>query len=243
MVSTNRSGCNSSIAAEFLRRAPTTLEMALIALVVALAVGLPLGIRSGIRSGAKSGFDGARFFGAVGTSVPDFVLGSVLIFVFSSFQLWFQIGGFKPFSEDPVTNLRTIFLPSVTLALFGAALVLRTTREAVLRVMTEGYITAAVARGEEPKTIVRNHILRNASIPVVTVIITYFGFLLGGAVAMEVLFSIPGVGLYVFNGLQNRDYAIVQAGVLIAAFIFIAFSMLCDVLYALIDPRIAGGRR
>ena len=118
-------------------------------------------------------------------------------------------------------------------------MILRTSRDAVLRVMTEGYITAAVARGERPIDIVRRHVLRNASIPVVTVVTTYFGFLMGGAVVAEVLFSIPGVGLYAYNGLQNRDYAIVETSVLLAAFVFVVVNTLADVLYAIIDPRVS----
>lgn len=223
---------------EFIRRAPVTLELALIALGLALSVGLPLGVWSGIRAGGRRGVDMARLVGALGASVPDFVLGSVLIFVFSVWSLWFRVGGYVPFGADPVSNLQTMLLPALTLSLFGIALVLRTTRDAVLRVMTEGYITAAVARGERPRDIVRLHILRNAAIPVVTVVTTYFGFLLGGAVVVEVLFSVPGFGLYIFNGLLNRDYAIVQAGVLLAAVAFVAINMLADFLYAVIDPRV-----
>ncbi|WP_281966901.1 ABC transporter permease [Roseovarius nanhaiticus] len=223
---------------EFIRRAPVTLELAMIALGLALSIGLPLGVWSGIRQGGRRGVDFARLVGALGASVPDFVLGSVLIFVFSVWSLWFRVGGYVPFGEDPVGNLQTMLLPALTLSLFGIALVLRTTRDAVLRVMTEGYITAAVARGERPRDIVRLHILRNAAIPVVTVVTTYFGFLLGGAVVVEVLFSVPGFGLYIFNGLLNRDYAIVQAGVLLAATAFVAINMLADFLYAVIDPRV-----
>ncbi|WP_296763192.1 ABC transporter permease [Sediminimonas sp.] len=223
---------------EFIRRAPVTLELAFIALGLALAVGLPLGVASGIRRGGRKGLDAARVVGAIGASVPDFVVGSVLIFIFSVWSLWFRVGGYVPFTDDPVGNLQTMLLPGLTLSLFGIALVLRTTRDAVLRVMTEGYITAAVARGETPRAIIRLHILRNAAIPVVTVVTTYFGFLLGGAVVVEVLFSIPGFGLFTFNGLLNRDYAIVQAGVLLAAGVFVAINMTADFLYAVIDPRV-----
>lgn len=226
---------------EFLRRAPVTIELAVIALVVALAIGLPLGVASGTAGRSRGGF--ARLVGAVGASVPDVVLGSALIFVFSVWSLWFQVGGYVPFSEDPIGNLRVMLLPGLTLSVFGVALVLRTTRDAVMRVMTEGYITAAVARGERPRDIVRLHVLRNAAIPVVTVVTTYFGFLLSGAVVVEVLFSVPGIGLYTFNGLLNRDYAIVQAGVLLAAVVFIAINMLADVLYVVIDPRVGAGAK
>ena len=223
---------------EFLRRAPVTIELALIALGSALLLGLPLGALAGIGSTGRGGNVAGRLIGAIGSSIPDFVLGSVLIFVFSAWSLGLRIGGFVPFSQDRVDNLRVMLLPGLTLSGFGMALILRTTRDVVLRVMTEGYITAAVARGERPFEIVRRPVLRNAAIPVVTVIGTYFGFLLGGAVIVEVLFSVPGIGLYAFNGLQNRDYAIVQAGVLLAAAVFIAINMLADIAYALIDPRI-----
>lgn len=223
---------------EFIRRAPVTLELALIALGLALSVGLPLGVWSGSRRAGRRRGDFARVVGAIGASVPDFVLGSALIFVFSVWSLWFRVGGYVAFFDDPAGNMQTMLLPAFTLSVFGVALVLRTTRDAVLRVMTEGYITAAVARGETPRDIVRLHILRNAAIPVVTVVTTYFGFLLGGAVVVEVLFSIPGFGLYTFNGLLNRDYAIVQAGVLLAAVVFVSISMLADFLYAVIDPRV-----
>ncbi|TDK41380.1 ABC transporter permease [Antarcticimicrobium luteum] len=227
---------------EFLRRAPVTLELALLALIVALAGGLPLGILAGIAPPDHRGGLLARLVGALGASVPDFVLGSLLIFVFSVWSLWLRVGGYVGPIEDPVGNLRVMLLPALTLSLFGIALVLRTTRDAVLRVMTEGHITTALARGERPIDIVRLHVLRNAAIPVVTVVTTYFGFLLGGAVVVEVLFSIPGIGFFIFSGLENRDYAIVQAGVLIAAAVFITINMLADLAYALIDPRVGSGR-
>lgn len=223
---------------ELLRRAPVTIELAVLTLALALIVGGTLGVASAI-AGA-SGRRGAlgRLVGALSASVPEFVLGSVLIFVFSRWQLGLQVGGFTPFMQDPVANLRAMALPVASLSVFGIALILRTTRDAVLRVLTEGHILAAVARGETPWRIVRHHVLRNASIPVVTVTATYFGHLLGGAVIAEILFSVPGVGYYIYSSLEGRDYAVVQAGVLLAAFAFVSLNMLADVAYALIDPRI-----
>jgi len=222
---------------ELLRRAPVTGELALLSLVMALGIGIPLGIASATAASRGGGRLG-RLVGALGASVPDFVIGSLLIFVFSVWSLGLKVGGFVPFGVDPIENLRTMILPSVTLGVFGIALVLRTTRDAVLRVLTEGHITAAVARGETPGRILRLHVLRNAAIPVVTVSATYFGYLLGGAVIVEVLFSVPGVGFYIFSALENRDYAVVQGGVLLAAIVFVAMNMLADLLYAVIDPRI-----
>ena len=183
-----------------------------------------------------------RLVGALGASVPEFVLGSALIFVFSRWSLGLKVGGFVALAQDPWANLKSVVLPTASLSVFGIALILRTTRDAVLRVLTEGHILAAVARGETPWRIVRHHVLRNASIPIVTVTATYFGFLLGGAVIAEILFSIPGVGYYIYSSLEGRDYAVVQAGVLLASFAFVSLNMLADLAYALIDPRIGATR-
>jgi len=228
---------------EFVRRAPVTAELATLTLALALAIGLPLGVSSALA--ASHGRRGrlGRLVGALGASVPEFVLGSALIFVFSSWSLGLKVGGFVPLAQDPWANLRSVVLPTASLSVFGIALILRTTRDAVLRVLTEGHILAAVARGETPWRIVRHHVLRNAAIPVVTVTATYFGFLLGGAVIAEILFSIPGVGYYIYSSLEGRDYAVVQAGVLLASFAFVSLNMLADVAYALIDPRIGATRR
>jgi len=228
---------NEPVMNELARRAPYTGELASLTMLVALATGVPLGVWSALSTRGRGVVVG-RLVGAVGASVPEFVLGSFLIYAFSNWQLGLQVGGFVPFGEDAGANLRSLALPTLSMSVFGMALILRTTREAVLRVMTEGHITAAVGRGETPWFIVRHHVLRNAAIPLVTVVTTYFGFLLGGALIAEVLFSIPGLGYYLYNALEGRDYAVVQAGVLLAAVVFIGLNMLADVAYALVDPRI-----
>ena len=230
------------VAAEILRRLPATLQLAAMATVAAVILGVSLGVLAGLTSAGRFSRATARIIGALGASVPDFVLGSVFVFAFSRWSLGLTVGGYAPFAEDPIANLRATALPAMTLAVFGVALILRTSRDAVLRVMTEPHITAAVGRGDRVATIVRRNVLRNASVPVVTVIATYLGYLLGGAVIVEVLFSVPGVGYYVFNALNTRDYAVVQAGVLLAATAFIAINMLADALYAILDPRIGSQR-
>ncbi len=229
------------VAAELLRRLPVTAELAFLSLLFALSLGLPLGVASATASTHGGGRFG-RMVGALGASVPDFVLGSLFIFVFSVWSLGLKAGGYTPLAEDPIENLLGMILPAVTLGVFGMALILRTTRDAVLTVLTEGYIAAAVARGDTPRQILRHHVLRNASVLVLTVSATYFGYLLGGAVIVEVLFSVPGVGFYIYSGLLNRDYAVVQGGVLFVAALFVLLNMLVDLAYVLIDPRIGASR-
>ncbi|MDB5998500.1 MAG: Dipeptide transport system permease protein DppB, partial [Rhizobacter sp.] len=201
---------------ELLRRAPVTAELATLTMLLVLLIGFPLGMWSAVaEGGAAGGARIGRLVGALGASVPEFVIGSALIFIFSKWSLGLKVGGFVPLDENVWANLKTLALPTASLCIFGIALILRTTRDAVLRIMTEGHILAAVGRGESAWRIVRHHIVRNAAIPVVTVAATYFGFLLGGAVIAEVLFSIPGVGYYIYSSLDGRDYAVVQAGVLL----------------------------
>jgi peptide/nickel transport system permease protein len=228
-----------SIAAELLRRAPATAELAILATLISLAIGLPLGVACGIKESGPSVRLFGRIIGAIGAGTPEFVLGSAALYLLSGWSLGFGERGFVSLFDAPDENLKALIVPSATLAVFGTALILRTTRDAVQRVLTENHILAAVARGSGAMHIIRLHVLRNATIPILTVTSTFFGYLLGGAVIVEVLFSIPGVGLYTYNALNNRDYGVVQAGVMISAAIFILINAAVDILYAFLDPRIA----
>jgi peptide/nickel transport system permease protein len=229
----------SSIGAELWRRSPVTVELAVLATTMALLIGLPLGVASGIRESGRALRLIGRLIGAVGTGTPEFVLGSALLYLLSGWSMGFSARGYVSIFEAPRENLGALFVPAGTLAVFGAALIVRTTRDAVQRTLTEGHIVTAVARGDAPIGIVCHHVLRNAAIPIVTVTATFLGYLLGGALIVEVLFSIPGVGLYAYNALNNRDYAVVQAGVMLSATVFIMINTIADLLYALIDPRVA----
>lgn len=230
------------VAAEIIRRAPATIQLAVMATLLAIAVGVPMGIASGVTSTSHFGRAAGRLVGALGASVPVFVLGTIFVFMFSIWSLGLTVGGYVPLFEDPVANLRAMTLPVVTLSVFGMALIQRTTRDSVLSVTAETHVTAAVARGERPPDIIRNHVLRNASIPIVTVTTVYFAYLLGGAIIVEQMFSVPGVAVYVVQSVRNRDYLAVQAGVLLAATVFVTINILADIVYALIDPRIGGKR-
>lgn len=232
-----------SVTDQLVRRLPVTFELALLAVIFTVLVGLPLALVAGMARRSTSR-QGSRLVGALAMSMPDFVLGSLLVYLFSSYALGLSVGGYVPFSGDPGGNLRAMLLPALTLGVFGVAIVVRTGRDAVAAVLSSPHITAATARGERTSHIVRHHVLRNAAIPVLTVLAAYTGYLMGGAVIVENLFSLPGIGQSVLTGVTTRDYPIVQGTVLLAAATFITINLLADFAYGVIDPRVlAEGRR
>lgn len=229
---------HQSVAAEIFRRAGTTIQLAVMATTIAVVVGVPLGVSAAVRGnkGLLAGF--SRGLVALGLGVPDFVMGSLLVYVFSQWSLGLSVGGFVPFAVDPLANLRVTILPAATLGFFGIALMARTSAFATREVLVQPHITNAVARGAKPGDIIRLHVLRNAAIPVVTSATVFFGYLLGGTVVVEQLYSVPGLGNYIITALGNRDYVVVQAGVLLGAFFFLVINLVTDFLYALLDPRV-----
>ncbi len=226
------------VSIEFASRIPVTGELAVLATVVSLVIGVPLGIVSGLASRRRFVQGASRFTGAAAMSVPDFVLGSIFLYLFTKFPLGLTVGQWVPISEDIVGNLRAAALPVVTLAVLGIGLVLATTRHTVIGILAQDFITAAVARGQAPRLIVLHHVLRNAAIPLVTIVAIYSGYLLGGTIIVEMIYSIPGLGRYLIQGVLNRDYPVVQAGVLIGAGFFVILNMLADLSYGALDPRL-----
>jgi peptide/nickel transport system permease protein len=235
-------GSGESVTRQVARRLPVTAELALLALALTVVVGLPLALVAGMAQ-RRTSREGSRLLGAAAMSTPDFVLGSVLVYLFSRYSLGLRVGGYVPFADDPLQNLRVMALPALTLSVFGIALLVRTGRDAVAAVLSSPHITAATARGESTAHIVGHHVLRNAALPIVTVLATYVGYLMGGAVIVENLFSLPGLGQSVLDGVLGRDYALVQGTVLLAATAFVAINMLADVAYGVIDPRVRTGGR
>jgi peptide/nickel transport system permease protein len=236
------------VATELAARLPVTGELTLFAVTLAVVVGVPLGVLTALpRSGppearaewARPGGGAVvgRLLSGIGVSVPEFVLGSLVVFVFSRYALGLPVGGYTPFGTDPGANLLAMVLPSCVLAFLAVSITARTTRDAVLGVLVEPYVTAAVARGATPLFIVRHHVLRNAAVPVVTLLATIAGYLLGGALIVEYVFNLPGIGSYVVQAVGRRDYAVVQAGVLLAAALFVVLNLVVDLVAGLIDPR------
>lgn len=226
---------------EFSARIPVTGEIALLAMLLALLVGVPLGILAGLSRGRRGVATASRLFTGITLSVPDFVLGSVLLYLVSRYSLGLTVGDYVPLRENLVEHLRGIVVPVVTLAFLGIGVVAATSRHAAVSVAGQDFVSAAVLRGESHGEVIRRHVLRNASIPVVTITSIYLGYLLSGTILVEQLLSIPGFGRYVFQGIIARDYTVVQSGVMLAASFFILLNMLTDVAYAWLDPRIRSG--
>jgi peptide/nickel transport system permease protein len=226
---------------EFAARIPVTGEIALLATLVALTIGVPLGIFAGLSRSRRGVATASRLFTGVTLSVPDFVLGSVLLYLVSRYSFGLTVGDYVPLRENLFEHLRGIVVPVVTLSFLGIGVVAATSRHASISVAAQDFVSAAVLRGESHGEVIRRHVLRNASIPVVTIISIYLGYLLSGTILVEQLLSVPGFGRYVFQGIIARDYTVVQSGVMLAASFFILLNMLTDVAYAWLDPRMRTG--
>ena len=223
---------------EISERLPATLELAAAATVIAVAIGLPLGLLSAMRPNSRIDLV-ARIGGLVGLSLPSFWLGTLIIVLFSLYLRWLpNTGGYVDFVRDPLGNLALILFPAITLGVALAAATMRMTRSAMLDVLGADYVRTAAAKGLAPPLIVRRHVLKNGLIVVVTLLGIQVGQLLGGAVVVEEIFAIPGVGRMLLTAIVQRDYALVQGGVLVIAVLFVLVNIVVDLLYGYLDPRI-----
>jgi len=218
-------------------RLPVTLELSGLALLVALAIGVPTGVISATRPGTWLDriVSVAAFAGA---AVPTFFLGLLLILFFGLRLGWFPTSGFVPLGRDPVLNLRLLVLPSITLGVAVAAVIARLTRSSMLEILGREYVVTARGKGLAEAVVIRRHVLRNALLPVVTIVGLQVGALLGGAVVTEVIFAIPGVGRLLVANIFAHDFPVVQGVVLFLGIVRLAANLLTDLTYAYIDPRI-----
>ena len=226
-----------------LARFPLTLELALLSMVIALSVGVPLGVFAATRNERPSDL-AVRMLAMLGQSTPSFVIGLVIIYVLSVyFGIVPTMGTFTPLYVDPLTNLGQLIFPAITLGFAFAASVTRISRSAMLDVLSDDYIRTARSKGASARSVVWRHALPNALIPVVTLSGVEFGYLLGGAVIVEQVFALPGVGRLVLDAISQRDYALVEGAVLFIAFNFLVVNLLVDLAYVWLDPRIRLGSR
>jgi len=221
-------------------RLPTTLELAALSVLLSTVIAIPLGVISALSRNGWTDFV-ARFLGLVGLSVPNFWLATILILV-ASFQFrWSPALIYVSPLQDPLSNLQQMLLPTLSLAVFLTAIVMRMTRSTVLEVLNEDYVRTAYAKGLRDRVVLNRHVLRNALIPVITIIGLQAGTLLGGVVVIEQLFGLPGLGWMLLNGIYQRDYPVVQGTVLFFALVFALVNLLVDLTYAQLDPRIKYG--
>ena len=218
-----------SVTNEIVARFPTTLLLAFLSVTIAVCIGIPIGILAATRQ--YSVFDNiGTFLSLIGVSMPNFWQGLMLIILFSVYLGWLPSSGFY--------GVRYWILPSVTIGTSSAAVIMRMTRSSMLEVIRQDYIRTARAKGQTEMKIIVVHALKNALIPVITVVGLQFGILLGGAVLTESVFSIPGLGKLMIDSIKSRNFPMVQGGVLFIAMVFSFVNLAVDLLYAWVDPRI-----
>ena len=214
---------------EIISRFPTTMQLAAMSVFIAILLGVPLGILSATKQ--YTIFDtSANFVGLMGISIPNFWLSMMLVLFFGVTLRWLPTSGFD-------TPLHWI-LPSFSIGLSSTAIIMRMTRSSMLEVLRQDYIRTARAKGQKESKVIIKHALKNALIPVITVVGIEVGVLLGGAILTENIFSINGIGRYMVDSIQTRDYPVIQGGVLLIAALFSFVNLFVDIIYAYVDPRI-----
>jgi len=217
---------------------PNTIELAVLSIIVALALGIPGGLFAASRPG-KLRDNATQVSSLLALSVPSFLLATVLSTWLADALSWDPNGqGFATLTANPGLNLQQMLLPALVLGISIAPPVLQTTRASVLAIRAEDYVRTARAKGVPERKLQLRHILRNALIPVVTMSGLQFGFLLGGAIVAEQIFSVPGIGRQVLLGLGQKEYAVVQSTVLVIAAMFVLVNLITDLIYRLVDPKV-----
>ena len=225
------------IFSDLVRRLPITLELIVLSMGFALLIAIPAGIIAALRPYSWHDY-GAMTTAMIGVSIPEFFLGILLILAFALAWDVLPAVGYVSLTESVGENLRHMALPAVTLVLGRAALLTRLIRASMMEVIRLDYVTTARAKGAQERVVVLKHALKNALIPTVTVLGLQIGFLMGGAIVVETVFSVPGLGSFGITAIAMRDYPQVQAFVLFVALAFVLMNLLVDVLYGFLDPRI-----
>lgn len=214
-----------------------TVSLALLAEIAALVVAIPIGILAAYRRGSFTD-KGLMVISLLGMAVPSFLLGLLLMLVFAVNLQWLPVAGYRPLSNGLWDHLRYLILPAISLGAFQAALVARMTRSSMLEVHNKGFIKTARSKGVKEYKVVFKHAFRNAFLPILTVIGQSFGALVTGAVVVETIFNLPGLGQLIINSIERRDFAVIQGVVLFVTLIYVFINLIVDLLYGIIDPRV-----
>ena len=219
---------------------PITLELLILALLIAVVIGVPLGVISAVKRDRAADY-AARVGGLVGLSIPSFWLATLLLLFTSRVFGWVPpLNYVSPF-DDPIANLSQFILPAISISVFTMAIVMRMVRATMLEVLGQDYVRTARAKGVNRRIVISRHALRNALIPVVTIVGFEIGVLIGGAAIIETIFGLPGIGYVLLQAISERDYPLIQGMTLLIAFTFIFANLLVDILYGILDPRISQG--
>jgi peptide/nickel transport system permease protein len=225
------------LSTELKLRLPVTVELALLAALLGIIPAVSVGVLAALKRNSVADYT-ATIVTLLGISAPSFLIAILLMLLFSYKLKWLPPVGYVPFTEDPVGNIKGMIMPAVSLALPFAAVMMRNTRSAVLEVINQDYVRVARAKGLSNSSVLIRHILPNSVLPIITIGGIQIAALLGGTVIIEQIFGLPGLGRYIYDAITNRDYPVVQGVTLVLATIFVTVSMLVDILYAVVDPRL-----
>lgn len=228
---------NEPVTTSIFEHIKPTLSLAIFAQIITILIAIPLGIAAANRRGtvADQSIMGVSL---LGMSIPSFLLGLLLILLFGVKLGWLPIAGYQPLSAGLLTHLQYLIMPAISLGAIQAALVARMTRTSMLEVLNTNFIKTAQAKGVKNRAIIYKHALRNAFLPILTVIGQTFGILIAGAVVTETIFNIPGIGQLIINSVERRDYAVIQGVVLFVTLSYVFINLVIDLLYGFIDPRV-----
>ncbi len=228
---------NRDVLTQIAKRSRVSIQLAIMAMAVAIAIAIPLGVISSVKQDSWVDYV-ARLFSIGGLSIPDYFIATILLWVLSVKVGWLpEIRYYVPWDE-PAKNLQLLLFPALIVGYRLSAISARMTRSAMLEVLRQDYIRTARSKGLNERVVILRHSLRNALIPVVTIMGSQFSFLLGGVVIIEIVFSLPGIGTLLLNAVDTRDYPVVQGVVIITSLVHISANLFVDLSYAVIDPRI-----
>lgn len=228
---------NQPVLSLLVSRLPVTLELTVLSLLMAVLVGVPMGYWAACKRN-KLPDSLVTVTGLLGISIPNFWLGTMMILLFSLKWKWFPSGGFTPLSDGLGPNLRSMFLPAVALGMAVSAVVMRSSRSAMIEVTDQEYMKMAKAKGLSGITLVTRHGVKNTLVNVLTILGLQAGSLLGGSVVIEQIFSLPGIGSLALQSINNRDYLVLQGTVLFIAVMFVLINLIVDLLYCIVNPQI-----
>lgn len=221
---------------EILRRLPTTLELAFFSVLFGVLFGVPFGILAAVRGGVWDWM--SRGIVSVGIGIPSFFIATLLLLFVAPYLPWIPTFDYVPFTQDPVKNLLSMLYPSISIGIGLAMVMAENARSAVLEVLRQDYVTVAYAKGLRQRVVIWGHVLKNASIPLISILGLQTAFLFSGTIIIETIFSIPGLGKLAINGINLRDFPVVQGVLLFMATAVVLINLITDLLYSLADPRI-----